>query len=79
MTDRYWEICQMIYCKHIDSQVALEIELIYTAEHLPEQRPRLLVHRCSHGTQCSLSEISACVWAEPNPNFDPFKEKLTIN
>lgn len=74
MAIRVWETRQTIYCDHAGCQVALEVEMVYPPEHLPEQLPRLLAHRCSRGIECNLIEKATCLWAGTNPNHDPFKK-----
>lgn len=74
MAETAWEKSKTIYCDHVDCQVALEVEVAYPSEHLPDQLPRILARRCSHGKECSLLEKAACVWAGTNPNYDPFDQ-----
>ena len=75
MAYQEWEIIKVRYCIHVQQDVGLEAEVIYPAEWLPEQQPRVLAHRCSHAFACSLDERSSCMWAGTNPVIDPFKEK----
>jgi hypothetical protein len=49
--------------------------VIYPDEHLPDQKPRIVAHRCSRGAECGLMSEAACVWAGTNPDVDPFAEK----
>ena len=72
MAERLWEIVKTMYCDHVGCQVALESEVVYPAEWLPDQAPRILAHRCSHGIHCSLYDKPTCVWAGTNPGYDPF-------
>ena len=74
MAEKTWETIKIQYCHHVDSEVGLEAEVIYPAEWLPDQEPRIVAHRCSHAFACSLDPRPACVWAGSNPAYDPFKE-----
>ncbi len=74
MSYRTWQILKVNYCHHAQAQVGLEALLVYPAEWLPEQPPRVLRHRCSHALACNLVEHQSCVWAGTNPLYDPFAE-----
>jgi hypothetical protein len=71
LAERAWIISQVSFCDHINQEVALEAELLFPADFLPDP-PRLLSHRCSQGLQCNLFTQPACIWAGTNPNNDPF-------
>lgn len=75
MSKRVWETTKTFYCDHIGCQVALEVEVAYPSEHLPEQLPRILARRCSRGVECNLIEKVSCIWSGTNPNYDPLKEQ----
>ena len=72
MADRSWETSKEMYCEHAAGEVALEAEVLYPLDELPDP-PRVLSHRCSHGEQCNQLAKAACVWAGTNPNYDPFR------
>jgi hypothetical protein len=72
MAVKTWQSVKIQYCSHAGSEVAFEAQVIYPAEHLPEQLPRVSAHRCSHAMQCNLFKQPSCVWAGTNPNMDPF-------
>ncbi len=76
MTEKIWETVKVCFCQRVEQQVALEAEVVYPAEWLPDQAPRVLAHRCSKGTDCNLDGRVACLWAGSNPAFDPFLEVL---
>jgi hypothetical protein len=76
MAVRIWQPIKFCYCQHVGSEVALEAELVYPAEWLPEQAPRVRAHRCSRGVECNLDERPSCVWAGTNPLIDPFIERM---
>lgn len=72
MAYRTWQTIKVCYCPHVKAEVGLEAELVYPAEWLPDQAPRVLARRCSCGMNCNLVDHPSCVWAGTNPNFDPF-------
>lgn len=74
MAAKVWQPVKYCFCQHFGAEVALEAQLVYPAEWLPDQAPRVLAHRCSQGTACNLDERASCVWAGTNPNFDPFAD-----
>jgi hypothetical protein len=74
MAIKTWRVVKIRYCDHAGQEVSLESQVVYPAEWMPEQPPRTLVTRCSHGIHCSLCNGPACVWAGTNPTFDPFLE-----
>jgi hypothetical protein len=77
MTSKAWQTIKVQYCQHAGGEVSLEAEVLYPGEHLPEQGPRIVAHRCSRGVECGLLSEASCVWAGTNPTFDPFQEKQT--
>lgn len=72
MADIVWETSKVCYCEHAQGEVALEAEVLYPMDELPDP-PRVLSHRCSHGVDCNQLAQAACVWAGTNPDFDPFR------
>ncbi len=74
MSKRMWEVSKVCYCEHVNEQVALETEVVYPGEHLPDQPARVLAHRCSHGLSCNRDSRPACNWAGTNPGYDPFRQ-----
>ncbi len=74
MALRTWEITKVRYCPQVSKEVGLEAHLVYPAEWLPDQPPRVLAHRCSEALICNLNDRATCVWAGTNPNYDPFAE-----
>jgi hypothetical protein len=75
MAIKTWQTIKVQYCQHAESEVSLDAEVLYPEEHLPDQGPRIVAHRCSRGLECGLLEEPACVWAGTNPQYDPFSEK----
>lgn len=74
MAIKAWESIKVRYCHHVDDEVSLEAQVIYPADILPDQAPRVVSHRCSRAVSCNLDGRSSCVWAGTNPVFDPFRE-----
>jgi len=75
MAVRTWQTVKTIFCAHAGALVSLQAETVYPSERLPEQAPRVLGHRCSHGIECNLDDHASCVWAGTNPLVDPFAEE----
>lgn len=71
MVLRTWIIETIKYCEHAGHEIALETEVVYPAEHLPEQAPRVLAHRCSGGMECNLIDKPACKLCGTNPDLNP--------
>lgn len=71
MAFRTWEICKISYCEHVGHEIALETELVYPAEHLPDQPARVLARRCSNALACNGLEKPGCAWSCTNPEHHP--------
>lgn len=71
MAIRQWEVAKICFCERINQQVALEVEVVYPIDYLPDP-PRILAQRCSHSLYCNQLEKAACKWAGTNPDVDPF-------
>lgn len=71
MALRTWHTIKARYCHHAGAQVGLEAEVVYPAEWLPDQPPRTLAHRCTHGITCNLEARPTCLWSGTNPTYDP--------
>jgi len=71
MALRTWLVEAIKYCEHVGHEVALETEVVYPAENLPEQAPRVLAHRCSNGMECNLLDKPVCKLCGTNPVHDP--------
>jgi hypothetical protein len=74
MPVKSWQVVKVCFCHHAGKEVGLEAELVYPAEWLPDQPPRVLGHRCSEALVCNLDGRPSCIWAGTNPNYDPFAE-----
>ena len=71
MAVKSWEPIKVQYCDHRKHEVALEAQIVFPSEMLPDQNPRVTAHRCSMGMACNL-ESPSCVWSGTNPGYDPF-------
>ena len=67
MAEKNWEPIKISFCHHLGQEVALEAELIYPAEFLPDQNPRVTAHRCSQGVDCNLDGKPSCIWTLDYP------------
>lgn len=74
MAEKTWEVVKVRYCDHVKEEVGLEAQVVYPADWLPDQPPRIIGHRCSEALMCNLDGRASCVWAGTNPGVDPFKE-----
>jgi hypothetical protein len=68
---RTWEINKIKYCEHVGHEIALETELAYPSEHLPDQPARVLARRCSNALACNGLDKPACAWCGTNPEHRP--------
>ena len=73
MAHKTWEVTKVCFCEHVDREVALEAEMVYPIDYLPDP-PRVLALRCSHGVYCNQMQQAACKWAGTNPDVDPFRQ-----
>lgn len=71
MTLKTWQVEKIKYCEHVGHEIALEAEVVYPAEHLPEQAPRVTAHRCSNALECNMFDKPVCAWCGTNPNHEP--------
>ena len=71
MALRTWQVSNIKYCERIGHEIALESEVVYPAEQLPDQPPRLIARRCSNALVCNQIDKPACVWCGTNPGHDP--------
>lgn len=74
MAEKKWETLKVQYCDRVGCEVSLDAEVVYPAEFMPDQAPRLVSKRCSRGLECNQMDNLTCVWAGTNPLYDPFAE-----
>ena len=70
MAKKVWQVEKVKYCEHVEQEVAIENEVIYPAEFLPDQPPRVIARRCSHSLECNMLEKPACALCGTNPDMD---------
>ncbi len=51
------------YCAHAKSEVTLSTKIIFPADIMPEQPPRISSRDCSHYFNCNLLDKKACTYA----------------
>ncbi|GAB4503963.1 MAG: hypothetical protein Fur0043_09560 [Anaerolineales bacterium] len=71
MAYRKWQVSRIKYCEHVGHEVALEVDVVYPAEHLPDQPPRVRARRCSNARECNLFDKPVCTWCGTNPGHEP--------
>lgn len=71
MAKKVWQVEKTKYCEHVQEVIAIEAEVVYPAEHLPDQAPRILARRCSKGMECNLMDKPACALCGTNPDINP--------
>ena len=72
MAKRTWQVKMVKYCEHVGHEIALENQVVYPAEHLPDQPPRIMASRCSNAVQCNtMFDKPVCVLCGTNPEHEP--------
>ena len=66
-----WEIRKIAVCEHVGHEIALETELVYPADHLPDQPARVLARRCANALACNCMDKPGCAWSGTNPDHRP--------
>lgn len=66
-----WRAIKSERCEQVGEVVALEAKVVYPADILPDQPPRVLGHRCSMGMVCNQFDRPTCQWAGTLPDHDP--------
>jgi hypothetical protein len=67
-----WQRLRTAVCEKIGEEVHLEALLVYPADVLPDQPPRVLRERCSAAQSCNLRDQPTCCWSGTLPGYDPF-------
>jgi hypothetical protein len=67
-----WEEAKVIYCERAHERAALELEVIYPSEPIPDWPRRVIGHRCSLAAKCEVQGFGNCYWTGANPLNDPF-------
>ena len=71
MAFRTWQIEKIKYCEHVGHEIALEAEVIYPADELPDSPPRIVAHRCSNAEACNMLDKTTCKWCGTNHDHEP--------
>ncbi|MCB0117711.1 MAG: hypothetical protein H6634_09490 [Anaerolineales bacterium] len=71
MAKKVWQVEKTKYCEHVQEDIDIETEVVYPADFLPEQAPRILARRCSKALECNSMEHPACSLCGTNPDLDP--------
>ena len=71
MAQKQWQVEKVHYCEHVEQEVALEVEVVYPAEHLPDQPPHVIAHRCSKALECNALDKLVCAYCFTNPDVKP--------
>jgi hypothetical protein len=74
LATKQWESIKRQYCDKAGCQVALQAQIIYPIDYLPDN-PRILGERCSHGDLCLKERLGSCAYSGGDPDFDPFNEQ----
>jgi hypothetical protein len=71
MAQKEWQVEKVHYCEHVGQAIALEVELVYPADHLPDQPPHVVAHRCSKALECNQQDKMVCSYSFTNPDLKP--------
>ena len=71
MAQKKWQVEKVHYCEHVGQEVALEIQVVYPAEYLPDQPPHVTAHRCSKAMECNKLDKMVCSYCFTNPEVQP--------
>ena len=71
MALRTWQVSKIKYCEHVGHEIALEAQVVFPAEHLPDPPPRVVARRCSNALACNGLEKPGCVWCGTLPDHQP--------
>jgi hypothetical protein len=71
MAQKKWQTQKICYCERVGHEIKLEAQVVYAAEHLPDQPPRILAHRCSNAIECNTIDKMVCAYCGTNPEFKP--------
>jgi hypothetical protein len=57
-----WQTVKQERCSIIKKNAALESRLVFAADRMPDQPPRVVSYRCSYGESCTQSNKTMCPW-----------------
>ena len=61
--NRTSEVISQRFCTHANAEVTITTSLVYPADMMPLQAPRLRSRRCSHFFDCNLQDKTACTFS----------------
>jgi hypothetical protein len=68
MAQKKWQVERVHYCEHVGQAIALEVQVVYPADHLPDQPPHVIAHRCSKALECNQVDKPTCSYCFTNPD-----------
>ena len=71
MAQKKWQIEKVHYCEHVGQEVDLEVQVVYPADHLPDQPSHVMAHRCSKALECNQVDNTVCSYCFTNPDLKP--------
>jgi hypothetical protein len=71
MAQKKWKVSKVRYCEHVGHEIKLESLVVYPADQLPDQLPRVIASRCSNAVECNQIDKMVCAWCGTNPNVKP--------
>jgi hypothetical protein len=57
MSKKTWEVVKVHYCHHVKEEVGLEAQVVYPADWLPDQPPRIAAQRQSCATRMDVQVV----------------------
>lgn len=71
MSQKQWKVAKVHYCEHVGQDVQLDVQVVYPADHLPDQPPHITAHRCSKALECNQLNKMVCTYCFTNPDINP--------
>ena len=71
MAQKKWQVEKVHYCEQVGQEVELEVEVVYPADHLPDQSPHVIAHRCSKALEGNQLDNMVCSYCFTNPDQKP--------
>ena len=71
MAQKQWHVERVHYCEQVRQEVELKVQVVYPADHLPDQPPHVTAHRCSKALECNQVDHPVCTYCFTNPNVQP--------
>jgi len=71
MAQKKWQVSKIRYCEHVGHEIALEAQVVYPPEYMPDHPPRVVARRCSNAMECNKMDKVTCAWCGTNPDYRP--------